>query len=149
MILLRKILFYSAIILLCFTSCVKQQEFSNTPTLTLKSISQFKDSANKDSLLLVYLDYTDGDGDLGLTESDTQSPFGLYDKTRYNLIVEVYMFDSLGNPTKMVNPLGGGGFDYFGDTIHYSQRIKNLTPEGNIKAISGAIVITIVYLKFL
>ena len=94
-------------------------------------------SDNKDSLLLITLNFTDGDGDLGYEEADTIPPYSIGEPYFYNLHVDFY-------------GVGNSGKQYFidnfsGDTIRFSQRLESITPEGKFKSISGSFEIRIDY----
>lgn len=134
---------FFSLLLVALSGCVKQEEFSVVPSLSFKSLNQYKDAAGLDSTLIIYLDYSDGDGDIGLTDADTNGPFKRLQKTYFNLIVEIYEVKN-GVKTKLLNPLAvNPPIDYFADTFHFSQRIDNLTPEGKNKSIRGVIDVSI------
>lgn len=137
-----------ALIILSITSCVRKENLSETPTLAYVSSTAFKDTAARDSSLIVRLKYTDGDGDIGLDETQIDGPFALTEKTYYNLIIRVFEIDSQGQEKQLIDPFGGT-FDYFKDTVHFSQRLKSLTPEGNVKSIKGNFEVSLLYLRFL
>jgi hypothetical protein len=77
----------SSLLLLIFVflmaSCLKREEYSDVPSITYKSFTTSADSA------VLLMDFVDGDGNFGITESDTS---GIYDDCfqRYNLYSEYY-----------------------------------------------------------
>ena len=132
-------------LIILFSSCVKKDEFSNIPHITFNKIEQFKDKNGDDSLLRVYVDYTDGDGDIGLDSTNTDPVFGVKSEYYYNFFVE--FFDVVGGiETKRTYGNPNDTFTYFLDTVHFSQRLTNITPVGKNKAISGTITMDILYL---
>src|SRR5690606_39957014 len=60
--------------IILFSSCRKEEKFPIEPVLTSISIDQYE----KNSFHII-TGYTDGDGDLGLSDADTLAP---YDKDR-------------------------------------------------------------------
>lgn len=59
-----------------FTGCFSPPEFSSTPAIDFEAIV-FKDgaSAQEPDTLILSINFRDGDGDLGLTSSETDPPF--------------------------------------------------------------------------
>lgn len=74
-----------------FSSCLKKQEFPNRPAIELIGVysNPAALSAN-DSLGFVKFSFTDGDGDLGLSASDTLGEFGQGQPYYYNLFIHYY-----------------------------------------------------------
>jgi hypothetical protein len=63
-----------AIALLCFIGCIKAPNISDTPTLSFISLSKSvmnQGDLNNDSII-VTLDFTDGDGDIGAPTNGTK-----------------------------------------------------------------------------
>jgi hypothetical protein len=80
------------------------------------------------------MDFTDGDGDLGLTEADSLPPF--QDSGRYYFNVYADYFEKINGEFTQLTV----NYPFpFGDTIHYNARLPLLTPEGKEKAIKGTI----------
>lgn len=50
-------------------SCLKSKEISPIPVISYKDFKVYKDSAD------LVLNFTDGDGDIGLSQSDTLAPY--------------------------------------------------------------------------
>src|SRR5579862_1494821 len=107
-----------------FFGCVKPPSYSVVPSITFNSMSPTTVSSsvlqisNPPDTTRVMINFTDGDGDIGLTQNDTT-----YD---------AYFIDT--------RPAGGGKFKVI--TID-SFAIPYVNPSGNIKAISGTINFTI------
>lgn len=108
--------------------------FSDIPNLTLDKVEQFK-LDGKDSSVVILLNYTDGDGDIGLEETDTFPPFNFGSPNFYNLKINVYRIDN-GIKYPIIIPSTT-------DTLNFNDRIKNLTPTGKSKTISGSISINL------
>lgn len=119
------LLIVSAIVF--FYACVKTSDFSTTPLITYKEFKTFgKDSA------YFYYKFQDGDGDIGLDNGDTNSPFDSKSKYYYNLIMTYYFKETDGsfhtyfNSAPLVN-----------DTQRFEYRILNITPKGQNKVVDG------------
>ncbi len=70
------------------TGCLKKQDFPNRPDLTYVGIIPAVQPA--DSLGVIRLEFTDGDGDLGLDDSDSDSPFAEGDPYYFNLFARYF-----------------------------------------------------------
>jgi hypothetical protein len=122
------------LVILTWASCTpKSQEFPFTPTLKLDSPPAQFQRNGKDSSVLITLDYTDGNGDIGLEPGDTFAPFNYGGKFFYNLFVDVYEVEN-GQPKPIIIPLTT-------DTVRFNDRIANLTPTGRNKSIFGKLTI--------
>ena len=101
--------------------CQKENNFSDIPFLRFESYEQSSKNVGGVELdnLKVRLYFTDGNGDIGLEQSDTAAPFDV------NLIVRT--FEAEGDTVREV-------FDY-----DFNTRIPNLTPDGQNKALEGFI----------
>jgi hypothetical protein len=91
----------------------------------------------KDTLIKVTIGYKDGDGDIGLNPEDTFPPFNYIPDT-FNRNINPY-FDNFhveylerknGTWIPLINPESK-------DTLRFSARIENITPDGKFKAIRG------------
>jgi len=110
-------------------------QFTDTPTLKLTTPPIQFQRNGKDSSVIIELDYTDGDGDIGLEPSDTFAPFNFGSKFFYNLYVDVYKVED-GKPIPIIIPLTT-------DTVRFNDRISNLTPTGKNKSIFGKITLNL------
>ncbi len=127
--------------LIALVSCQEKIEYPVEPHVTYQGLTYLLDA---DSTLTgevtLSIGYTDGDGDLGLDDSDTIYPFGVGDPYYYNLIIDYYTWDGTSyveTPLLSWNPLTQ---NY--DTLSFNSRFKRLChhPDGN--AISGTIQYT-------
>lgn len=107
------------------------------PELGYTGYSKFKNTAGKDSFVMLNLTFKDGDGDIGLSESDSVPPYSYGSPFFNNLFVEFYVIEN-GTPSKITSQFIGPDTLYK-DTVNFSQRIKYLTPEGKNKSIKGRI----------
>ncbi|HEY1044923.1 MAG TPA: hypothetical protein VGF79_00695 [Bacteroidia bacterium] len=123
---------YTFLVLVLFYFGCKSDSFNfpETPALTLQSIEQYKLNG-KDSSVAIFINYTDGDGDIGLEAADTNPPYQYNGPYFYNLLINVYTVEN-----GISKPLY---FPATTDTINFNDRIATLTPTGKNKAISGVI----------
>lgn len=131
-------------IVLFLSDCRKITDtYSTTPVITFNNytVNYTVDSTgNPDYKIILTISFTDGDGDIGLTQSDTTGNFASDKPYYYNLFVNYYEKVN-GTFIRMYNayPFPSNGTD----TIKYDGRIPNITPTGRNKAIHGDIEYTI------
>lgn len=101
-----------------FSSCLKKQSVSPIPLIAFKDFIANKDTAN------LYLNFTDGDGDIGLTQSDTTPP------NNYNCFI-TYIEKQKGVWVKRDLP------------IEFNYRIPIVNTSSKKKTIKGEIKIAI------
>ncbi len=122
-------------------SCQKPVEYPIEPKIAYEGFTYL---FNADSTFsgegIVSFSYTDGDGDLGLDESDTVSPFGMHDAHYYNLIVDYlkcvngeFVVTPLLSPHVPTSPTD----TVLWDTITFNARFHRLRDNDDPKAISG------------
>ncbi len=109
----------------CILSCKKPNSYPDEPVITFKSITIEQDTNGHDVSAHLVISFTDGDGDLGYSSSDNNTPI--------NFIVKQDTM-SMGNWGSKNN-----------DSL-FSGRIPYLTPEGNNKALKGDISTNISFL---
>lgn len=111
-------------------SCREKQEYPPEPYLEYIDFLIFRHPAGYDSLGILRLFYTDGDGDLGMFHWDT---------TSFNFFVAYYkMQNGVLLPGTRYNPITGKF-----DTIYFNNRIYKLAPDDYIGWIKGEIEDTI------
>lgn len=121
---------------LLFSACQKKVEYPIEPEITYQGLSFLMDA---DSTLtgevILSINYTDGDGDLGLDDSDTLYPFGIGDPHYYNLLIDYLKWDG----TQFVETplLSWNQQTQSYDTISFNARFKRLVFHDEEKAISG------------
>lgn len=99
------------------TSCLKTEEFPPQPSIAFKSFEQFADSA------VITIGFTDGDGDIGLGQDQTDPPHDTSSYYYYNYYLEYFLKEN--------------GSWVLKDTIGH--RIPVITPTGQNKALEGEI----------
>jgi hypothetical protein len=120
----------SKIILICLLlgasvlySCIKKDEFPVIPAIQWEGYSVMRNTAGYDSLGFLKISYTDGDGNIGLYDSDTVAPY------KYNFFVKMLQMKN-GSLQEIIFP----------DTnLNFNARIPILTPTGKNKNIKGEI----------
>jgi hypothetical protein len=117
-----------------FFSCQDENIVPGVPILSFESYDLVRtDSGDRDSLLIITLNYEDSDGDLGLTDADTTAPYdtGRY---RFNLWVDIVdMSTGTPEPIYIVGTTRLRNFD---------KRLPDLTPTGKDKFIRGNFKVT-------
>lgn len=123
------------VMLLSLNSCLKPVSYPPEPELSNPTYTKLGDS------LMVSVEFTDGDGDVGLNEGDTSSPYNPGSFYHYNLYLEYY---EMMNGEWVKGRLDPNGNNFpTADTINFQYRIKNLTPIGQNKTLKGTINVTI------
>jgi len=117
-------------------ACRRFVEYPPEPSISYVGFAVELDTANKavDYGVLSF-SYLDGDGDIGLDESDTVSPFGLGEEYYYNLIVSY--FEIQNGDTVRVYPLTMGSDGVY-DTASFNARIPRLLePDQEPRSVEG------------
>ena len=121
---------------LAVCSCQKPVEYPIEPKITYAGFAYLM---NPDSTFsgegIISFSYTDGDGDLGLDDSDTISPFGFNDAHYYNMLVD-YLKCVNGEFVK-TPLLSWNAQTQSYDTISFNARFKRLRDSEEPKAING------------
>ena len=129
-------------LVLAALSCQKPVEYPIEPKVEYQGFTYL---FNADSTFsgegVVSFSYTDGDGDLGLDDSDTLSPFGFHDAHYYNLVIDylkcvngVFVKTPLLSPHVPTSP---ADTLVLYDTVTFNARFKRLRDSEEPKAISG------------
>ena len=121
---------------LAVCSCQKPVEHPIEPKIVYDGFTYL---INPDSTFsgegIISFSYTDGDGDLGLDDSDTLPPFGFNDTHYYNMVVD-YLKCVNGEFVK--TPLLSWNVQTQSyDTVTFNARFKRLRDSEEPKAISG------------
>ena len=98
---------------------------------------QHKDILGKDSVIQLNINYSDADGDIGLSDSDTFPPFNFSSEFYHNLPIKFLVKDSSGDFNELINPSSN---ELYGNQ---HERIPNLTPPGKYKSISGVLSVNL------
>ncbi len=117
-------------------SCQKPIEYPIEPRIEYQGFTYL---FNADSTFtgegIVSFSYTDGDGDLGLDEGDTLSPFGFRDAHYYNMVIDYLKCvdgEFVKTPLLSWNPQTQSF-----DTVTFNARFRRLRNSEEPKAISG------------
>ncbi len=130
-------------LLLVVCACQKRVEYPIEPKITYEGFTYLM---NPDSTFsgegIISFSYTDGDGDLGLDDSDTLPPFGFHDTYYYNMVVD-YLKSENGVfvKTPLLSPHVPTSPDdtlVLYDTVTFNARFKRLRDSEEPKAISGS-----------
>jgi hypothetical protein len=131
-----------AFLAVLFASCQSEVEYPVEPRISYEGFTYlfYADSTFSGEGILSF-SYTDGDGDLGLDDSDTLPPFGPNDTYYYNMIVD-YMKCVNGEFVKMPL-LSWNQQTQSYDTVSFNARFHRLRDTDEPKAISGMMDYTI------
>ena len=77
------------LVALSLSACRKPEKFSEIPTIEFVSLEASEDPSSGTDVLLT-IKFQDGDGDIGLDESDTQAPFDTSSIYYYNCFITYY-----------------------------------------------------------
>lgn len=124
---------YLLILLVLFSvySCRDDEVFPIEPIITYTGFVKIDDGVEYDNRGVVKFSYTDGDGDIGLEDSDTIAPYD------YNLFVNYYEMQNGEFKQVWITYYNDNTEQY--DTISLNARIPMLTPNAVNKAIKGTI----------
>jgi len=127
---------------LAVLSCQKPVEYPIEPKIAYEGFTYL---FNPDSTFsgegVISFSYTDGDGDLGLDDADTLSPFGFNDAHYYNMLVD-YLKCVNGEFVK-TPLLSWNAQTQSYDTVTFNARFKRLRDSEEPKAISGTMDYTL------
>lgn len=123
------------IFIYCSGCFIEIGPFPDKPAITYKGIQKIKGPDDKDSVIQITFGFTDGDGDVGLSDLDTFGQFGFDSFYYYNLLVDVkQQIDGKLEPILRAVTL---------DTLNFNSRIPIITPNGKEKAIDGEFTLKI------
>jgi len=126
---------FSLTLLLVFACKEDSARYSVRPSLEFVRFTKTITPDNRDSVVMLTLRYTDGDGDIGLSDADTLPPFDFDGPNFYNLSVQ-YFVRSNGQLQARIDPLTL-------DTLRFSLRLPVITPSGPDKQVEGEIQLNI------
>lgn len=101
-----------------FFSCKESEEYPTVPQLTFESFTNLRTNAGIDSMGIMILSFTDGDGDLGLIDVE--------DATKPDNFI-VYSYKMVNGQLKVRTRFNDSTLQY--DTINFNVRIPNLAPD--------------------
>jgi len=109
------------------TGCIKPVQYPLEPHIEYAGFTTIRDISGKDSLAMLKISYTDGDGNIGLYTWDTVEPL------KYNYYLKFMQY--INKEQVEVEPVD--------PAIPFNGRIPLLTPAGRNKNIKGEITDTI------
>ena len=132
------------VLILAMLACQKPIEYPVEPQIAYEGFTYL---FNADSTFsgegVISFSYTDGDGDLGLDDSDTIPPFGFNDAHYYNMLVDYLKSDNgVFVKTPLLSPhvpTYPGDTLVLYDTVTFNARFERLRDSEDPKAISGTI----------
>ena len=117
----REVLFANALTILVLTGCLPDPSYPLEPTLNFQNFETRSDGTAK-----LTLGFTDGDGNVGLTQADTLPPFCQSCEHHYNLVGEYQEWkDSTWLTPELLVP--------------YAYRVPVAEPTGSSPALDGTI----------
>ena len=122
-----KILFILLLAVGLFTSsCREKITYPPVPFIEFVSFDKIQTQSGIDSKGILKFSFTDGDGDIGLSASDTLYPFNPGNQYYYDIFITYYE-KQLGDYVAVTLPMTN------------NSRIPVLTPDGENKSIKGTI----------
>jgi len=118
-------------IIIGLSSCLEEEDFPIEPLIEFSTFVKLDDGLGYDNRGVLEITYKDGDGDIGLLDSDTIPPYD------YNLFINY--FEMQNGEFKQVFITVYNTDTEQDDTISFNARIPILTPDGVNKSISGII----------
>lgn len=106
-----------------FSSCIKEEQYPIEPKIEYQGFAVIQDVNGNDSIGMLSITYTDGDGDIGLYDSDTAEPY------KYNYYLRLFYMKN-GSAVELIPA---------DTTLGFNARIPILTPAGRNKNIKGEI----------
>jgi len=126
--LLSNIALALGLLVIFITSCIKVEEYPIVPEIKFEDFVLLQNiQTGEIERGVLKISFKDGDGDIGLKQTETEPPYD------YNLFVTYFEIQN-GDTVEVVitDPETG-------DTATFNARIPILTPKGNNKSIKGEI----------
>jgi len=118
-------IFSFTLLIVVMSSCFKKETFPTKPIISYDSFSISGEKAN------LAFNFTDGNGDIGLSDSDTLSPYDVNSEFHYNLLISYFEKDNV------LGWIEGKNLD--GTPTVFKYRIKPIITIGKTKGIKGKI----------
>ncbi len=121
---LKMLMFF--ILMFTLVNCRKPEEFPVEPKIEFVSLTKIQSLNGVDDKGILTISFTDGDGDVGLSESDTLQPYDTSSVYYYNFFID-YFEKKQGVFTKVNLPFS------------INSRIPVLNSSGSTKPLKGTI----------
>ena len=115
-------------VLLCISSCIQFQNYPIEPHIKFVSFNKITNSTGIDNQGTLTFSFTDGDGDLGLDDSQTAPPFDTSSQYYYNIFIKYFEKQNGQYNEVVLTPSNNG-------------RFPNITPSGEKKGIQGNLAV--------
>lgn len=119
--------FFATVIVL--NSCFKAQNYPLYPIISEPQFFITGDSAQ------LSFSFTDGDGDIGLHDSEIEPPYDTSSRYHYNLYLDYYEKDDINGWQR--------GLDLAGDSITFKYRLEPIIVKGKSRGIKGTMDVTL------
>lgn len=120
---------------LILNACKDEPNGLQVPQISIGGIVLYKNNTGSDSIIKLTIKYSDEDGDLGLSESDTLPPFNFGSDYFYNLKIK-YLVKKAGQWQHILKTGTS-------DTINFNQRFKRLNESNKKRKVYGEFEIRI------
>lgn len=128
----------SVVIILILFGCKPESlGYSNTPQIDLLQLTLLKNRSQKDSIIQLEIAYQDGDGDIGLSDTDTLAPFNIGSPFAHNLPITFMVENDSGEFVELRNERTGRPYG------NNHERIPLITPTGKYKSIDGTMLVNL------
>ncbi len=85
-----KLIIILVFLTLAFTSCVKHEVYPIEPIIEFNDFVKISDGTGVDNKGYLIINFTDGDGDIGLETDDTLPPYNANGDYYYNFLIDYY-----------------------------------------------------------
>lgn len=120
------------ITLLVFNSCNDKDEYPEIPEIQYEGfVKLYNPSSGLYDRGVLIVSFTDGDGDIGLRQDETDPPYD------YNYFIQYYELQNGDTVRVYLTQYNDSTLQY--DTLNLNARIPILTPQGSNKSIKGEI----------
>lgn len=120
------------VIFIGITSCSKEYDYPKEPVLSYKNFFYVSNESGEVTHGILVLEFTDGDGDIGLGQEDTLPPYHVDGDYYYNFFIDLYTKEG-GNYVKV---------EYPDPSFSFHSRIPPILFSGKSKAIKGELEYT-------
>ena len=124
-----------SLFVLILNACKDEPSGAQFPEISIGGVTLYKNNVGNDSMINLVVKYSDNDGDLGLSESDTMPPFNFWSIYFYNLKIK-YLVKNNGK-WQQITKTGNA------DTINFNQRFKRLNESNKKRRVFGEFEIRI------